>query len=205
MVKSRHLRYSTIAQIAHQKIVPTQIKNALLGCTLLSLTGLLASCGGSSSGGIYNQAFNLSGQWSGQIGDGNLSRVVNATLNQNGTAISGIIIVTGHSCISSRTFSGTATQNTANNAGDNPLTGDQENSNTGAADLVITITETVDETEITHNINFTLIGSSNSLTGQYAGAWIPEKDADGDDLEIPGDENATCRTGIEGSIQLSRI
>ena len=157
MVNSRYLRYSTIVQIVHQKIVPTQIKNALLGCTLLSLTGLLASCGGSSSGGIYNQAFNLSGQWSGQIGDGNLSRVVNATLNQNGTAISGIIIVTGHSCISNRTVSGTATQNTANNA------------------------------------------------GQYAGAWIPEKDADGDDLEIPGDENATCRTGIEGSIQLNRI
>ena len=72
-------------------------------------------------------------------------------------SFSGIIIVTGHSCISSRILSGTATQNTANNA------------------------------------------------GQYAGAWIPEKDADSDDLEIPGDENATCRTGIEGSIQLNRI
>ena len=102
----------------------------------------------------------MSGQWSGQIGDGNLSRVIDVTLNQNATAISGIIIVTGHSCISSRNLSGTATQNTANNTGDNPLTGDQENSNTGAADLVITITETVDETEITHDINFTLIGLS---------------------------------------------
>ena len=205
MVNSRYLRYSTIVQIVHQKIVPTQIKKALLGCTLLSLTGLLVSCGGSSSGGIYNQVFNVSGQWTGQIGDGNLSRVINVTLNQNTTAISGIIIVTGHSCISSRNLSGTATQNTANNTGDNPLTGDQENSNTGAADLVIAITETVGETEITHNINFTLIGSSKLLTGQYAGTWIPEKDADGDDLEIPGDENATCRTGIEGRIQLSRI
>ena len=185
--------------------MPTQIKKALLGCTLLSLTSLLVSCGGSSSGGIYNQVFNVSGQWSGQIGDGNLSRVINVTLNQNATAISGIIIVTGHSCISSRNLSGTATQNTANNSGDNPLTGDQENSNTGAADLVITITETVGETEITHNINFTLIGGSELLTGQYAGTWIPEKDVDGDDLEIPGDENATCRTGIEGSIQLNRI
>ena len=205
MVNSRYLRYSTIVQIVHQKIVPTQITNALLGCTLLILTGLLVSCGGSSSGGIYNQVFNVSGQWSGRIGDGNLSRVINVTLNQNATAISGITIVTGHSCISSRNLSGTATQNTANNTGDNPLTGDQENSNTGAADLVIAITETVGETEITHNINFTLIGSSKLLTGQYAGTWIPEKDADGDDLEIPGDENATCRTGIEGSIQLSRI
>ena len=205
MVNSRYLRYSTIVQIVHQKIVPTQIKKALLGCTLLSLTGLLVSCGGSSSGGIYNQVFNVSGQRSGQIGDGNLSRVINVTLNQNTTAISGIIIVTGHSCISSRNLSGTATQNTVNNTGDNPLTGDQENSNTGAADLVIAITETVGEAEITHNINFTLIGSSKLLTGQYAGTWIPEKDADGDDLEIPGDENATCRTGIEGSIQLSRI
>ena len=147
----------------------------------------------------------MSGQWTGQIGDGNLSRVINVTLNQNTTAISGIIIVTGHSCISSRNLSGTATQNTANNTGDNPLTGDQENSNTGSADLVIAITETVGEAEITHNINFTLIGSSKLLTGQYTGTWIPEKDADGDDLEIPGDENATCRTGIEGSIQLSRI
>ena len=205
MVNSGHLRYSTIDEIAHQKIVPIQIKKVLFSCTLLALAGLLASCGGSSSGGIYNQTFNVSGQWSGQIGDGNLSRVINVTLNQNATAISGIIIVTAHSCISSRNLSGTATQNTANNTGDNPLTGDQENSNTGAADLVIAITETVGEAEITHNINFTLIGSSKLLTGQYAGTWIPEKDADGDDLEIPGDENATCRTGIEGSIQLSRI
>ena len=97
MVNFGHLRYSTIIQIAHKKIVPTQIKKALLGCTLLILTGLLASCGGSSSGGIYNQAFNLSGQWSGSIQDAtNPDRSLKLTLSDNAGTVTGTLILTDH-------------------------------------------------------------------------------------------------------------
>ena len=142
MVKSRHLRYSTIAQIAHQKIVPTQIKNALLGCTLLSLTGLLASCGGSSSGGIYNQTFNVSGQWSGTISDADGSTdTINATLSDNAGSITGTLTLNGHSCLSSGSVTGTAVQDSANTAGDNPLTGDQENSNNGSVSLTLSTSQ----------------------------------------------------------------
>ena len=138
MVNSRYLRYSTIAQIAHQKIVPTQIKNALLGCTLLSLTGLLASCGGSSSGGIYNQTFNVSGQWSGTISDTNGSTdTINATLSDNSGSITGTLTLNGHSCLSSGSVTGTAVQDSANTTGDNPLTGAQENSNNGSVSLTL--------------------------------------------------------------------
>ena len=138
MVNSWHLRYSTIIQIAHKKIVPTQIKKALLGCTLLILTGLLASCGGSSSGGIYNQAFNLSGQWSGTISDNNGSAdTIKATLSDNAGSITGTLTLNGHSCLSSGSVTGTAVQDSANTTGDNPLTGDQENSNNGSVSLTL--------------------------------------------------------------------
>ena len=138
MVNSRYLRYSTIAQIAHQKIVPAQVKNTLLGCTLLSLTGLLASCGGSSSGGIYNQTFNVSGQWSGTISDTNGSTdTINATLSDNSGSITGTLTLNGHNCLSSGSVTGTAVQDSANTTGDNPLTGAQENSNNGSVSLTL--------------------------------------------------------------------
>ncbi len=138
MVNSWHLRYSTMIQIAHKKIVPTQIKKALLGCTLLILTGLLASCGGSSSGGIYNQAFNVTGQWSGTISDADGSTdTINATLSDNAGSITGTLTLNGHSCLSSGSVTGTAVQDSANTTGDNPLTGDQENSNNGSVSLTL--------------------------------------------------------------------
>jgi len=138
MVNFGHLRYSTIIQIAQKKIVPTQIKKALLGCTLLILTGLLASCGGSSSGGIYNQAFNLSGQWSGTISDNNGSTdTINTTLSDNAGSITGTLTLNGHSCLSTGSVTGTAVQDSANTTGDNPLTGDQENSNKGSVSLTL--------------------------------------------------------------------
>ena len=118
--------------------MPTQIKNALLGCTLLSLTGLLASCWGSSSGGIYNQTFNVSGQWSGTISDTNGSTdTINATLSDNSGSITGTLTLNGHSCLSSGSVTGTAVQDSANTTGDNPLTGDQENSNNGSVSLTL--------------------------------------------------------------------
>ena len=138
MVNSRHLRYSTIAQIAHQKIVPGQVKKTLFVCTLLAFAGLLASCGGSSSGGIYNQTFNVSGQWSGTISDADGSTdTINATLSDNAGSITGTLTLNGHSCLSSGSVTGTAVQDSANTTGDNPLTGDQENSNNGSMILTV--------------------------------------------------------------------
>ena len=142
MVNSRHLRYSTIAQIAHQKIVPGQVKKTLFVCTLLAFAGLLASCGGSSSGGIYNQTFNVSGQWSGTISDADGSTdTINATLSDNAGSITGTLTLNGHSCLSSGSVTGTAVQDSANTAGDNPLTGDQENSNNGSVSLTLSTSQ----------------------------------------------------------------
>ena len=138
MVNSGHLRYSTIDEIAHQKIVPIQIKKVLFSCTLLALAGLLASCGGSSSGGIYNQTFNVSGQWSGTISDADGSTdTINATLSDNAGSITGTLTLNGHSCLSSGSVTGTAVQDSANTTGDNPLTGDLENSNNGSVILTV--------------------------------------------------------------------
>ena len=142
MVNSRHLRYSTIAQIAHQKIVPGQVKKTLFVCTLLAFAGLLASCGGSSSGGIYNQTFNVSGQWSGTISDADGSTdTINATLSDNAGSITGTLTLNGHSCLSSGSVTGTAVQDSANTAGDNTLTGDQENSNNGSVSLTLSTSQ----------------------------------------------------------------
>ena len=190
MVNSWHLRYSTIIQIAHKKIVPTQIKKALLGCTLLILTGLLASCGGSSSGGIYNQAFNLSGQWSGSIQDAtNPDRSLKLTLSDNAGTVTGTLIVTDHSCLTSTSLTGTSVQASANSSGDNPLTGDQENSNEGTASLSMTTTETVDTTETTFTVTFTLSGTSKSLSGQYSGTWPSS--------------GSGCRSDFQGTISIT--
>jgi len=142
MVNSRYLRYSTIAQIAHQKIVPGQVKKTLFVCTLLAFAGLLASCGGSSSGGIYNQTFNVSGQWSGTISDADGSTdTINATLSDNAGSITGTLTLNGHSCLSSGSVTGTAVQDSANTTGDNPLTGDQENSNNGSVSLTLSTSQ----------------------------------------------------------------
>ena len=142
MVNSRHLRYSTIAQIAHQKIVPGQVKKTLFVCTLLAFAGLLASCGGSSSGGIYNQTFNVSGQWSGTISDADGSTdTINATLSDNAGSITGTLTLNGHSCLSSGSVTGTAVQDSANTTGDNPLTGAQENSNNGSVSLTLSTSQ----------------------------------------------------------------
>ena len=190
MIKPRHLRYSTILQITQQKIVPTKIKKALFGCTLLAITGLLASCGGSSSGGIYNQAFNVSGQWSGSIEDAtNPDRSLSLTLSDNAGTVTGTLIVTDHSCFTSADLTGTSVQASANSSGDNTLTGDQENSNEGTASLSMTTTETVDTTETTFTVTFTLSGTSKSLSGQYSGTWPSS--------------GSGCRSGFQGTLSIT--
>ncbi len=99
-------------------------------------TTLLSACGGSSSGGVYNQAFNVSGQWTGAMSDSTgAARLVSMTLSDGGGTVTGTISVTGHACISGGNLTGTAVQAPANTTGDNPLTGDQENSNQGTVEL----------------------------------------------------------------------
>ena len=102
-------------------------------------TALLSACGGSSSGGVYNQAFNVSGQWTGTLSDSTgAARLVSMTLSDGGGTVTGTISVTGHACISGGNLTGTAVQAPANTTGDNPLTADQENSNGGTASLSVT-------------------------------------------------------------------
>ncbi len=106
--------------------------------TALAVAGLVA-CSGGSSGGVYNQTFNVSGHWAGTISDGaGAARAANMTLSDGGGGVSGTVSVTGHSCISGGNLTGTAVQAPANTTGDNPLTGDQENSNEGTVSLTIT-------------------------------------------------------------------
>jgi hypothetical protein len=89
-------------------------------------TTLLSACGGSSSGGVYNQAFNVSGQWTGAMSDSTgAARLVSMTLSDGGGTVTGTISVTGHACISGGNLTGTAVQAPANTTGDNPLTADQ--------------------------------------------------------------------------------
>ena len=112
----------------------------LIRLLTLVLTGTLVhACSGGSSGGIYNQAFNLSGQWTGAMSDSTgAARLVSMTLSDGGGTVTGTISVTGHACISGGSLTGTAVQAPANTTGDNPLTADQENSNVGTANLTVT-------------------------------------------------------------------
>ena len=99
------------------------------------------------------------------------------------------LIVTDHSCLTSTSLTGTSVQASANSSGDNPLTGDQENSNEGTASLSMTTTETVDTTETTFTVTFTLSGTSKSLSGQYSGTWPSS--------------GSGCRSGFQGTLSIT--
>jgi len=99
---------------------------------------LLAACGSESTGGVYNQVFNVSGHWSGTIYGkcfSGGSDPVRMTLSDGGGDVSGTMTTGGHSSISSGALSGTAVQAPEKTTGDNPLTADQENSNQGTLNL----------------------------------------------------------------------
>ena len=80
--------------------------------------------------------------------------------------------------------------------GDNILTPEQENSNSGTVELRTVVIEekTVDEAgeEITlkRQIKFSLNGNSDVLSGRYSGTWVG-----------PG---LYCRSGLQGTIVISR-
>lgn len=172
----------------------------------IACMAMLFGCsGGSSSGGIYQQVFNISGQWSGQIGDGNLLRNFTATLNDNAGTVTGTMTVTGHSCFAGATMAGTTTAAGVNTTGDNPKTTDQENSNEGNSNLVLTVVESYGGEDVTRTITIDLTGNSSFLTGTYNGDWIPQTDDGGENLKIPGNDVATCRNEISGSISLLKL
>ena len=102
-------------------------------------TTLLSACSGGSSGGVYNQAFNVSGQWTGTLSDSTSpAKVASMALSDGGGDVTGTLSVVGHTCISGGSLTGTAVQAPTNTTGDNPLTGDQENSNRGTVSLTVT-------------------------------------------------------------------
>ena len=172
----------------------------------IACMAMLFGCSaGSSSGGIYKQVFNISGQWSGQIGDGNLLRNFTATLNDNAGTVTGTMTVTDHSCFAGATIAGTATGAGVNTTGDNPDSTDQENSNDGNSNLVLTVVESYGGEDVTRTTTMDLTGNSSSLTGTYNGDWIPQTDAGGENLKIPGNDVATCRNEISGSISLLKL
>ncbi|SVD46535.1 uncharacterized protein METZ01_LOCUS399389, partial [marine metagenome] len=106
---------------------------------LMLTTLLLYACSGGSSGGVYNQVFNVSGQWTGTVSDGTgAARAASMMLSDNGGDVTGTISIIGHTCISGGNLTGTAVQTPANTTGDNPLTDDQENSNQGTVRLTAT-------------------------------------------------------------------
>ena len=85
----------------------------------------LAACGSESTGGVYNQVFNVSGHWSGTIYGkcfSGGSDPVRMTLSDGGGTVEGTMTVGGHTSVSSSTLSGTAVQAPEKTTGDNPLT-----------------------------------------------------------------------------------
>ncbi|MBP81209.1 MAG: hypothetical protein CL395_04470 [Acidiferrobacteraceae bacterium] len=115
----------------------------LIRLLTLVLTGTLVhACSGGSSGGVYNQAFNVSGQWTGTLSDSAaVARTASMTLSDGDGTVTGTLSVVGHTCISGGSLTGTAVQAPANTTDDNPLTSDQENSNQGTVNLTVTSTQ----------------------------------------------------------------
>ena len=83
--------------------------------TAVLAAGGLTACSGGSSGGVFNQAFNVSGHWAGTISDETgVARAATVTLSDGGGTVSGTISITGHTCISGGNLTGTAVQAPAN-------------------------------------------------------------------------------------------
>ena len=118
--------------------------------------------GDSSSGGIYNQAFNVSVHWSGSIQD---ATNPNLTLSDNTETVTGTLIKTDHRCFTTAAVTATSVQVSANSSGGDSLTGSQEHSNEGTVSLRVITIELAD----TNGTTFTPSGISKSLSRLYSG------------------------------------
>ena len=137
----------------------------------------LAACGSESTGGVYNQVFNVSGHWSGTIYGkcfSGGSDPVSMTLSDGGGTVEGTMTTGGHSSISSGILEGTAEQAPENTTGDNPLTADQENSNQGSLVLSMTADETVTTTTTTAGAGGVESVSVDNAGSGYTSAPIVE-------------------------------
>ena len=192
----------------------THVTNKLLVASLLSATLVLSGCGATTSSDAMNiqigKKFSLTGHWTGQLVDVKYGiHSINMTLNDGGGAVTGTLIAPTHKCLGDDSnmglgnmyewnlkISGTATQAAEHSDGDNILTPEQENSNSGTADLetdVISETfpdEAGEEVTIDRQVFFSLSGNSDSLSGRFSGTWI------GTDIY--------CRSGIQGTIAITR-
>ena len=186
--------------------IPKPITRILV--TILAIAGLVA-CSGGSSGGVYNQTFNVTGQWSGTIKDTIYGEaLISMTLSDNGGTLSGHMVTFGpNSCFTGYSVSqmtGTAAQLVANSSEDNPLTADQENSNSGSVVLTMTVDETLttvdaegeeEEDTTTYTVSFTMAGDSNTLAGNWGGTWFGP---------LPVSANYCRYPGRQGSIVIQR-
>ena len=192
----------------------THVTNKLLVASLLGAVVAVSGCGATSSSDAMNiqigKKFNITGHWTGHLVDVKYGiHSINMTLNDSGGAVTGTMIVPTHECLGDDSnmglgnmyvwnlkVSGTATQAAEHSDGDNILTPEQENSNSGTVDLetdVISETfldEAGEEVTIDRQVFFSLSGNSDSLSGRFSGTWI------GTDIY--------CRSGIQGTIALGR-
>ena len=184
----------------------------ILFALFLSAAITLAGCGATTSSSILDteigKKFSVTGQWSGTIIDVEYgTHTIEATLNSSGGAVTGTIIVPTHDCLGVEAtatlggewgmeVTGDLVQAEKESDGDNILTPEQENSNSGTVELRTieleekTTDEAGEEVTFKRQIKFSLNGNSDVLSGQFSGTWIG-----------PG---LYCRSGLQGTIIISR-
>jgi hypothetical protein len=184
----------------------------ILFALFLSAAITLAGCGATTSSSILDteigKKFSVTGQWSGTITDTEYgTHTIEATLNSSGGAVTGTIIVPTHDCLGVEAtatlggewgmeVTGDLVQAEKESDGDNILTSEQENSNSGTVELQTieleekTTDEEGEEVTFKRQIKFSLNGNSDVLSGQFSGTWIG-----------PG---LYCRSGLQGTIIISR-
>lgn len=186
-------------------------KNILLAL-FLSAAVALAGCGATTSSAVLDneigKKFSVTGQWGGTIEDAEYgTHTIEATLNSSESAVTGTIIVPTHDCFGVEATAtlggewgmeveGDLAQAVKESDGDNILTPEQENSNSGTVELRTreleekTVNEAGEEITFKRQIKFSLNGNSDVLSGRYSGTWIG-----------PG---LYCRSGLQGTIVISR-
>ena len=178
----------------------------LLATFLIAAVGL-AGCGATTSSSVLDnqigKKFSVTGSWVGTIEDVEYgTHTIEATLNSSESGVTGTIIIPTHDCLgieANRTFGydwrmaieeGALTPAEEGSEGDNILTPEQENSNSGMVEFqTMTVVEGEDP-EYNRYIRFTLNGNSDVLSGRYSGTWVGP--------------SLYCRSGLQGTISISR-
>ena len=184
----------------------------ILFALFLSAAVTLAGCGATTSSSVLDnqigKKFSVTGKWGGTLVDAEYgTHTIEATLNSSGGAVTGTIIVPSHDCLGVEATAtlggewglnveGELAQAEKESDGDNILTPEQENSNSGTVEMRTieleekTTDEEGEEVTFKRQIKFSLNGNSDVLSGQFSGTWIG-----------PG---LYCRSGLQGTIIISR-